>query len=64
MAIELTKDEIEKIIKSGNLYFAHPVDLNNGIYPVNTLKKLTEIAKESSENVNDYDDIMEIFTYW
>ena len=46
MAIELTKDEIEKIIKSGNLYFAHPVDLNNGIYPVKTLKKLTEIAKD------------------
>lgn len=64
MAIELTKDEIEKIIKSGNLYFAHPVNLNNGIYPVKTLKKLTEIAKESSENVNDYDDVMEIFTYW
>ena len=63
MAIELTKDEIEKIIKSGNLYFAHPVNLSRGIYPVKSMKKLKEITMESNES-EDYGDVLEIFTYW
>lgn len=61
--IEISKEDMAKIVKSGNLYFSHPINLNNGIYPVKTMKKLKEITMESNESEN-YSDVMEIFTYW
>lgn len=61
--IEISKEEMTKIIKSGNLYFSHPINLGNGIYTVKSMKKLKEITIESVES-GDYSDAMEIFTYW
>ena len=61
--IEISKEEMTKFIKSGNLYFAHPINLGSGIYPVKSMKKLKEITMESNESEN-YSDAMEIFTYW
>lgn len=61
--IEISKEEMTKFIKSGNLYFAHPINLGSGIYQVKNMKKLKEITMESNESEN-YSDAMEIFTYW
>lgn len=61
--IEISKEEMTKFIKSGNLYFAHPINLGSGIYPVKSMKKLKEITMESNESEN-YSEVMEIFTYW
>lgn len=61
--IEISKEEMQQIIKSGNLYFAHPVNLGQGIYPVKSMKKLKEITMESNES-EYYGDVLEIFTYW
>lgn len=61
--IEISKEEMQQIIKSGNLYFAHPVNLGKGIYPVKSMRTLKKITMESSES-EDYGDVLEIFTYW
>lgn len=60
--MELTRDTIKEIIKTKNLAWQHPVNLNKGVVVMKTIKQLENLVKD---RVDEYDfDNHEIFTYW
>ena len=60
--MELTRNTIEELIKTKNLAWQLPVNLNNGVVVMKTIKQLEKLVKD---RVDEYDyDNHEIFTYW
>lgn len=60
--MELTRDILKELIKTKNLAWQLPVNLNNGVVVMKTIKQLEKLVKD---RVDEYDfDNHEIFTYW
>lgn len=60
--MELTKDILKELIKTGNLAWQLPIYLSKGVVPMKTIKQLNKLVKD---RVDEYDyDNVEIFTYW
>jgi hypothetical protein len=60
--MEITKDTLKEIIKTKNLAWQLPVNLNKGVVVMKTIKQLEKLVKD---RVDEYDfDNHEIFTYW
>ena len=60
--MELNRSTIEEIIKTKNLAWQLPVNLNKGVVVMKTIKQLEKLVKD---RVDEYDyDNHEIFTYW
>lgn len=59
----LTKDDVNVLIASGNLYFQHPVRLNKGVYSVSKYADILTYCSydKQGEEVAEFD---EYFTYW
>lgn len=60
--MEIARSTLEQIIKSKNLAWQLPVNLNKGVVVMKTIKQLEKLVKD---RVDEYDfDNHEIFTYW
>ena len=60
--MELTRDILKELIKTKNLAWQLPVNLNKGVVVMKTIKQLEKLVKD---RVDEYDfDNHEIFTYW
>lgn len=60
--MEITRDTLKEIIKTNNLAWQLPVNLNKGVVVMKTIKQLENLVKD---RVDEYDfDNHEIFTYW
>ena len=60
--MELQRSTLEEIIKTKNLAWQLPVNLNKGVVVMKTIKQLEKLVKD---RVDEYDyDNHEIFTYW
>ena len=60
--MELNRSTIEELIKTKNLAWQLPVNLNKGVVVMKTIKQLEKLVKD---RVDEYDfDNHEIFTYW
>lgn len=61
--MEITRKNLDRIIKTGNLYFHVPAKFREGLIPIDSYRKLIKVAKENSES-DCLDEFSEIFTYW
>lgn len=61
--MEITRKNLDRIIKTGNLYFQVPAKFREGLIPIDSYRKLIKIAKKNSES-DCLDEFSEIFTYW
>lgn len=61
--MEITRKNLDRIIKTGNLYFHIPAKFREGLIPINSYRKLIKVAKENKES-DFIEDFSEIFTYW
>jgi hypothetical protein len=59
----LTKDDVNVLIASGNLYFQHPVRLNKGVYSVSKYADISSYCLRDKEDDEDA-EFDEYFTYW
>ena len=60
--MELNRSTIEDLIKTKNLAWQHPVNLNKGVVVMKTIKQLEKLVKDRLEKYDFAGD--EIFTYW
>jgi 5,10-methylenetetrahydrofolate reductase len=61
--MEITRKNLDRIIKTGNLYFHIPAKFREGLIPINSYRKLIKVAKKNKES-DFIEDFSEIFTYW
>ena len=60
--MEISKDIVKELIKTGNVAWQLPVNLSKGVVSMKTIRQLNKLVKD---RVDEYDsDNMEIFTYW
>jgi len=59
----LTKDDVNILIASGNLYFQHPVRLNKGVYSVSKYADISSYCLRDKKDDEDA-EFDEYFTYW
>ena len=60
--MEISKDIVKELIKSGNLAWQLPVHLHKGVVVMKTLRQMNKLVKDRTD---EYDfDNHEIFTYW
>lgn len=60
--MELNRSTIEDLIKTKNLAWQLPVNLNKGVVVMKTIKQLEKLVKDRLEKYDFAGD--EIFTYW
>lgn len=60
--MEISRDIVKDLIKTGNVAWQLPVNLNKGVVPIKTIRQLDKLVKDRVDEYNF--DNMEIFTYW
>ena len=61
--MEITRKNLDRIIKTGNLFFHIPAKFLEGLKPIDSYRKLIKVAKENRDS-DFIEDFSEIFTYW
>lgn len=61
--IVLSKDDLNTLISSKNLYFQHPIHLDRGVHNIKDLKEITYYCTKFAKN-HDEEEFDEYFTYW
>ena len=60
--MEISRDIVKELIKTGNVAWQLPVNLSKGVVPMKTIRQLNKLVKDRVDEYN-FDNV-EIFTYW
>jgi hypothetical protein len=60
--MEISRDIVKELIKTGNVAWQLPVNLSKGVVPMKTIRQLIQLVKDRVDEYN-FDNV-EIFTYW
>ena len=60
--MEISRDIVKELIKTGNVAWQLPVNLSKGVVPIKTIRQLNKLVKDRVDEDDYYN--MEIFTYW